>query len=203
MQQAPELLSEEEPKSKGQRPVTWLLESRQVALVQASQSSSSLETVEGNRTAGRLISPSPPALLLCCHVLLEQNRRPQRRTQALYATAPLLGWTPSRLKMSSGSSTTRGQGNQDSQQRPTVLNTMFTKSAEWHPIDHVPCTIRLLKGHEGSLDFYEFDEDDTFGAGRARQLEAEGRELPFDSESTGLRPAYSSLRTFDLSDGLP
>ena len=35
-------------------------------------------------------------------------------------------------------------------------------------INHVPCTIRLLKVPEGSLDFYEFDEYDALVHGRGK-----------------------------------
>jgi integrase len=40
----------------------------------------------------------------------------------------------------------------------TVLNTLLKKAVEWRVIDDTPCTIRLLKVSEGSLDFYDFDE---------------------------------------------
>ena len=40
----------------------------------------------------------------------------------------------------------------------TVLNTLLRKAVEWKVIDSVPCTIRLLKVPEHSLDFYDFDD---------------------------------------------
>jgi len=40
----------------------------------------------------------------------------------------------------------------------TVLNTLLKKAVEWRVIDDMPCTIRLLKVPEGSLDFYDFEE---------------------------------------------
>lgn len=40
----------------------------------------------------------------------------------------------------------------------TVLNTLLKKAAEWKVLDAVPCTIKLLKVPEGSIDFYDFDE---------------------------------------------
>lgn len=40
----------------------------------------------------------------------------------------------------------------------TVLNTLLKKAVEWRVLDDMPCTIRLLKVPEGSLDFYDFEE---------------------------------------------
>ena len=40
----------------------------------------------------------------------------------------------------------------------TVLNTLLKKAVEWQVIPRMPCTIRLLKVPEGSIDFYDFDE---------------------------------------------
>jgi integrase len=42
----------------------------------------------------------------------------------------------------------------------TVLNTLLKKAVEWRVIDQMPCTLRLLKVAEGSIDFYDFDEYD-------------------------------------------
>lgn len=42
----------------------------------------------------------------------------------------------------------------------TVLNTMLKKAVEWDVIEQVPCTIRLLKAHSGSVDFFDFEEFD-------------------------------------------
>ena len=39
----------------------------------------------------------------------------------------------------------------------SVLNTMLKKAVEWDALATMPCTIKLLKVGEGSMDFYDFD----------------------------------------------
>ncbi len=40
----------------------------------------------------------------------------------------------------------------------TVLNTMLKKAVEWGVLEHMPCTVRLLKASQGAIKFYDFDE---------------------------------------------
>ncbi|HEY2434633.1 MAG TPA: tyrosine-type recombinase/integrase [Vicinamibacterales bacterium] len=40
----------------------------------------------------------------------------------------------------------------------TVLSTLLKKAVEWGVIPYVPCTIRLLKTSQGSVEFYDFDD---------------------------------------------
>ena len=44
----------------------------------------------------------------------------------------------------------------------TVLNTLLRKAVEWGVMERMPCTIRLLKVTHGSLNFYDFEDYETF-----------------------------------------
>jgi integrase len=49
----------------------------------------------------------------------------------------------------------------------TTLNTLLKKAVEWDVIATLPCTIKLLKVPEGSIDFYDFDEFERMVAAAA------------------------------------
>ena len=40
----------------------------------------------------------------------------------------------------------------------SVLSMTLKKAVEWQVIDHMPCTVRLLKVPQGALGFYDFEE---------------------------------------------
>jgi hypothetical protein len=51
----------------------------------------------------------------------------------------------------------------------TVLSTLLEKAVEWGVIPYVPCTIRLLKTSQRSVEFYDFDDyERLIAAARAR-----------------------------------
>ena len=39
----------------------------------------------------------------------------------------------------------------------SALSMTLKKAVEWQVIEHMPCTVRLLKGPQGALGFYDFD----------------------------------------------
>ena len=40
----------------------------------------------------------------------------------------------------------------------SVLSMTLKKAVEWQAIEHMPCTVRLLKVPQGALGFYDFEE---------------------------------------------
>ena len=50
----------------------------------------------------------------------------------------------------------------------TVLNTLLKKAVEWEVLEHMPCTVRLLKTTQGAIKFYDFDEYEQLVAAAGR-----------------------------------
>jgi integrase len=81
----------------------------------------------------------------------------------------------------------------------TVLNTMLKKAVEWDVIERMPCTVRLLKAHSGSIDFFEFGEFDQLIAA-AEQCDWQTHLIVLLGGQAGLRSGeMRALRRSDVN----
>lgn len=79
----------------------------------------------------------------------------------------------------------------------TVLNTLLKKAVEWQVIDHMPCTVRLLKVTTGTIDFYDFDEYEGL-VSTAAKVDAKAHLIVLLGGDAGLRGG--EMRALEWTD---
>jgi integrase len=81
----------------------------------------------------------------------------------------------------------------------TVLNVLLRKAVEWEVIQKMPCTIRLLKAHSASVDFFGFEEFDRLVAA-AKECDWQTHLIVLLAGQAGLRSGeMRALRRCDVN----